>query len=237
MARALFNAGIRAQVADWLPIIQHPSAEELLRTAYHFSQLRTNMNVIGHAVDKTRKTVYALKKYSHFQQEEEEAADWLDITDSLDVVLTMYHNQLKHGVEVTTDIQPLPKIKGYADELGQVWTNIIHNAAQAMQYNGQMHISTKVENGCYAVVSIADNGPGIPADVLPRIFDPFFTTKRQGEGTGLGLDICKKIVEKHGGTISVDTSSAGTTFTIRLPLESTQTQQRHAALAENTMAA
>jgi PAS domain S-box-containing protein len=219
MARALFNAGIRAQVADWLPIIQHPNAEELLRTAYHFSQLRTNMNVIGHAVDKTRKTVYALKKYSHFQQEEEEAADWLDITDSLDVVLTMYHNQLKHGVELTTDIHALPKIKGYADELGQVWTNIIHNAAQAMQYNGKLHISTHIEGGSHAVVSIADNGPGIPPDVLPRIFDPFFTTKRQGEGTGLGLDICKKIVEKHGGTIRVDTGPEGTTFFISMPLE------------------
>ncbi|MBX3101420.1 MAG: GAF domain-containing protein [Bacteroidetes bacterium] len=222
MARALFNAGVRGQVADLLPVIQHPRAEEILRTAYHFSQLRTNMNVIGHAVDKTRKTVYALKRYSHFQQEEEDQADWLDITDSLDVVLTMYHNQLKHGVEVTTDIRPLPRILGYSDELGQVWTNIIHNAAQAMQYNGKMHISTREESG-YAVVSIADNGPGIPAEVLPRIFEPFFTTKRQGEGTGLGLDICKKIVEKHKGEISVDTGAEGTTFRIRIPVEQDNT--------------
>ncbi|MFN8921753.1 MAG: sensor histidine kinase, partial [Sphingobacteriia bacterium] len=148
----------------------------------------------------------------------------MDLNESLDVVLTLYHNQLKHGIAVETNFQSgIPRMLGYSDELGQVWTNIIHNAAQAMQYDGKLTLHTRMD-GEIAIVSIADNGPGIPQDVLPRIFEPFFTTKPQGEGTGLGLDICKKIIEKHSGEVEVETGPSGTTFTVRLPIRTSHDQ-------------
>lgn len=223
-ARALLGAGVRQAegLEALLPILSHTKAEEILRTAYHIAQLRNNMNIIGHAAEKTRKTVYALKSYSHFQQEDR--MELMDLNESLDVVLTLYHNQLKHGIAVETNFQSgIPRMLGYSDELGQVWTNIIHNAAQAMQYDGKLTLHTRMD-GEIAIVSIADNGPGIPQDVLPRIFEPFFTTKPQGEGTGLGLDICKKIIEKHSGEVEVETGPSGTTFTVRLPIRTSHDQ-------------
>lgn len=218
LARSLLGAGVHGDLHLLSPLLQHPRAEEILRTAYHLAQLRNNMNIIGHAADKTRKTVYALKSYSHFQQEDAMAP--MDLNESMDVVLTLYHNQLKHGVQVTATLdRSIPTMMGYSDELGQVWTNIIHNAAQAMQYEGKLDIETLYQDG-HALVRITDSGPGIPAEVLPRIFDPFFTTKPQGEGTGLGLDICKKIVEKHNGTLEVETEPGRTSFLVTLPINS-----------------
>ena len=112
----------------------------------------------------------------------------------------------------------LPPITAYVGELNQVWTNLIHNAVQAMGRRGEILIETKVEDGDVQV-AIQDSGPGIPADVLPRIFEPFFTTKGKGEGTGLGLSICARIVEKHGGTMHVDSEPGRTRFTMRLPVD------------------
>ena len=107
---------------------------------------------------------------------------------------------------------------GYPDELIQVWTNIIHNAIQAMKSNGKLFIQTKLENN-NVLVTIQDNGAGIPKEVQNRVFDAFFTTKSAGEGSGLGLDITKKIIEKHNGKIWFESSErVGTTFFIYLPL-------------------
>jgi len=122
------------------------------------------------------------------------------------------------GINVKRSYGKLPPITAYVGELNQVWTNLIHNAAQAMGHRGELLIETKVEDGDVQV-AIQDSGPGIPADVLPRIFEPFFTTKSKGEGTGLGLSISARIVEKHGGTIRVESEPGRTRFTIRLPIE------------------
>jgi signal transduction histidine kinase len=180
--------------------------------------MKSNLNVIGQAAAKTRKTVYALKRYSHFQQDDK--LEVVDLVDSLEVILTLYHNQLKHGVTVERKFdKEIPPILGYGDELGQVWTNIIHNAAQAMKYNGNLKVEIGRKDDKYAVVRITDNGPGIPPEIKDRIFEPFFTTKQQGEGTGLGLDICRKIVEKHQGTITVDSEPGRTCFTVTIPFQ------------------
>jgi signal transduction histidine kinase len=104
------------------------------------------------------------------------------------------------------------------DELNQVWTNLVHNALQAMDHKGTLTVGLSREGG-EAVVSIGDTGCGIPEEIRSRIFDAFFTTKAAGEGTGLGLDIVRKIVEKHQGRIEVDSEvGRGTTFTVRLPI-------------------
>ncbi|MEL6249415.1 MAG: ATP-binding protein, partial [Cyanobacteria bacterium J06627_15] len=128
------------------------------------------------------------------------------------------HNQIKYGVTVERHYQDLPQIWCYFDELNQVWTNLIHNALQAMDNRGTLTIEGAAETDGL-VVRITDSGSGIPPEVQDRIFQPFFTTKAPGEGSGLGLDIVRRIIEKHHGSISVTSMPGKTTFTVRLPLE------------------
>lgn len=105
----------------------------------------------------------------------------------------------------------------YPDELNQVWTNIIHNALQAMDYRGTLTIDIAQQDQ-QAHISITDSGQGIPEHIQSKIFEPFFTTKRPGEGSGLGLDIVKKIIDKHRGRIEVKSIPGKTTFTVSLPI-------------------
>jgi signal transduction histidine kinase len=135
--------------------------------------------------------------------------------------LTIYHNQLKHGVEVTKNYQTVPTILCLPDELNQVWTNLIHNAIQAMNNQGELEIAVFPQSD-YVVTQITDSGPGIPDPIKARIFEPFFTTKPAGEGSGLGLDIVRKIVEKHQGKIEVESQPGRTTFSVILPIKPEQ---------------
>jgi PAS domain S-box-containing protein len=194
--------------------LQNKDLEELL-----FSIGRTAINTgsIYTAVKKTQKIISALKSYSYQKNYDQKEA--VDINDTLDNILTIYNNQTKHSVEVIREFQELPKIHVFVDEIGQVWNNLIVNALQAMKYQGRLIIQTYPETD-KIVVKIIDNGPGIPKEIQDKIFEPFFTTKPQGEGTGLGLDICKKIVEeKHHGKIEVFSEPGCTCFTVTLPLE------------------
>jgi len=127
---------------------------------------------------------------------------------------------LKHKL-VNIDVQldfpdDLPSVEAAGRDLNQVWTNLIDNAADVMQEGGVLDISAKKE-GDHVVVRVADTGPGIPDDRLPRIFDPFFTTKEPGQGTGLGLHTVHNIVHRSGGEIKVESTTSGTTFEVRLP--------------------
>jgi two-component system, NtrC family, sensor kinase len=170
------------------------------------------------AIGSIRRIVGALKRYSRL---DETPLERVDIHAGIEDTLIILSHQLKYGeigINVKRSYGKLPPITAYVGELNQVWTNLIHNAAQAMSHRGDLSIETKVEDGDVQV-AIQDSGPGIPADVLPRIFEPFFTTKGKGEGTGLGLSICMRIVEKHGGTMRVESEPGRTRFTIRLPVE------------------
>jgi signal transduction histidine kinase len=117
---------------------------------------------------------------------------------------------------VTRRYSPLPPVPVYVDELNQVWTNLIHNAVQALQGRGSITIETEPRDQGVAV-RIIDDGPGIDGEVMPRIFDPFFTTKPKGEGTGLGLRIVRNIVDKHGGTVTATSRPGQTCFEVWLP--------------------
>ena len=140
----------------------------------------------------------------------------------LHIYLFLYHNQLKHGIEVLKHYDDVPSILCYADELQQVWTNIVHNAIQAMGGHGTLEICVSQSIGSSGrqciVVSIGNTGPPIPEDIQERIFEPFFTTKSSGEGSGLGLDICRKIINKHHGTITIESRPGRTTFYVWLPI-------------------
>ena len=112
----------------------------------------------------------------------------------------------------------VPRIEAYAGELNQVWTNLIDNAVDAMAGRGTLRVATRVEDDS-VVVEIGDTGPGMPPQVASRAFEAFYTTKDVGEGTGLGLDIARRIVvERHGGTISIDSRPGDTVLRVRIPV-------------------
>ena len=117
------------------------------------------------------------------------------------------------------NFENVPLINCYPDELVQVWINFISNSIQAMDNNGTLTIDVKnLEKQIQ--VSISDTGHGIPEEIRTKIFEPFFTTKKAGEGTGIGLDIVKKILEKHDAIMELESEvGKGTTFTVFLPVK------------------
>lgn len=166
--------------------------------------------------------VKALKTYTYMDQAPVQS---VDVREGLDNTLIILHNKLKQGVTVVRKYaDDLPLIQAYAGELNQVWTNIIDNAIDAMNGEGTLIVRAR-EEGRWVVVEIEDNGPGIPAENLPKIFDPFFTTKGPGKGTGLGLNISRNlIVQKHQGQMSVKSEPGSTCFSVRLPLDFNPTE-------------
>jgi signal transduction histidine kinase len=161
--------------------------------------------------------IRAIKEYSYMDQG---SLQEVDIQHSIENTLTIMHHKLKRGITVTRDYAPgLPKVLAGGSELNQVWTNLIDNAADAMNGNGKLSIRVVREND-FILVEIADNWPGIPPEVKSRIFDPFFTTKGVGQGTGLGLDVVSRIIRNVRGQISVTSVPGDTRFQVRVPIES-----------------
>ncbi len=186
----------------------------ILHAAYNLSSQQRNSKIIMNAVGRASKIVFALKCYTHF----DESGQMIEanITEGIDVVLTLYHNQLKRGIELIKHYEEVPLVYCCPDELNQVWTNLIYNAIQAMSGRGTLEITVSRQNR-QIVVRITDTGCGIPDEIKSRIFKPFFTTKPAGEGSGLGLDIVRKIIDKHKGKISVQSRPGKTTFSVLLP--------------------
>ena len=146
----------------------------------------------------------------------------VDVARVIEFAVKLAHGEIHHRARLVRDFGAVPTVRGSEALLGQVFVALLANAAQAFAksdpHANVIHLATDADADGNVVVEIADNGPGIPADVLPRIWDPFFTTKEVGEGTGLGLSIVHELVERQGGTIEVTTQvGAGTTFTVTLP--------------------
>jgi signal transduction histidine kinase len=215
VADLLTDIGIHERIDTVLQLLAHPQRDWLLALAYDLTRLQGNADTILHAVERASKVVFALKSYARFDTGG--AKRPVHLHEGVETVLDLYQSQIKQGVVVERTYAELPAVPGHADELVQVWTNLIHNAVQAMGGEGRLHVATSHEPG-HAVVSVTDSGPGIPADVRQRIFEPFFTTKASGEGSGLGLHICQKIVTKHDGVIKVDSTPGRTSFSVWLPL-------------------
>jgi signal transduction histidine kinase len=173
------------------------------------------LNEIESSTSRISDLVLAIKEYTYMDQA---PVQNVDIVKSLETTLTILNHKLKRGVTVQRDYQRVPfLVNSFGSELNQVWTNIIDNAIDAMSGQGELRVRTYRDDAC-VVVEIADNGPGIPAKVLPHIFDPFFTTKGVGQGTGLGLDTAQRIVRKHRGQIQVNSKPGETRFQVWLPL-------------------
>jgi len=209
------DIGLFTNIEEFEILYTHKDREKIFAAAYTLANLNKNSKNIKIAVEGASKIIIALKNYSHNNTEEKTKSN---INNGLETVLTIYHNKIKYTTNVEKNLGELPEINCYADELNQVWTNIIVNAIQAMEgTNGKLIINSQHSNN-QIVVTIADTGKGIPVEIRDRIFEPFFTTKIAGEGTGLGLDIVKRIIEKHNGTISFESEiNKGTTFKITLP--------------------
>lgn len=166
---------------------------------------------VSEGTSRISEIVVALKNYSFLGQAK---VLKINLHESLDNTLIILRNKLKVGVKVIRDYdENLPEIMAYGSELNQVWTNLLDNAIDAMDGQGQIRIRTKLLEDDKVCVEIEDNGRGIPPDVLPNIFDPFFTTKSIGNGTGLGLSTSYGIIiEKHQGLISASSEPGKTIF-------------------------
>lgn len=165
------------------------------------------------AAGRISELVRVVKNYSYLDQG---PVQQINPTEGIRDTLILLKHKLR-GIETIVDIAPgLPTIEASGRDLNQVWTNLIDNAADAMGGSGTLTIRAAMEDGT-VVVAVTDTGPGIEPEVRERIFDPFFTTKAPGQGTGLGLHTVHTIVTRSGGTISIDSDSTGTTFTLRFP--------------------
>jgi len=179
----------------------------------------TVASLLSEVKESTRRVsalVAALKSYS---QMDRASMQHIDVRDGLESTLVMLRQKLRDGVKIVRDYSAdVPRIEAYAGELNQVWTHLIDNAVDAMDGTGTLRIATRTD-GDVVVVEIGDTGPGMPPLVAARAFEAFYTTKDPGKGTGLGLDIARRIVEdRHGGTISIDSRPDETVLRVRIPI-------------------
>ena len=147
--------------------------------------------------------VAAVREYSQLDRA---SVQTINVTEGLESTLVMFGYKLRRDIKVERDFDPeLPRIEAIPGELNQVWTNLIANALDAMGGTGTLRLTTRVDDLGWVVVEIADTGPGMPEHLQARAFEPFFTTKDVGVGTGLGLDISRRIiVDRHSGEITID---------------------------------
>jgi len=210
----LVELGLQDYDPTFRPIFESVHLERLVRFAHDFASLRRCSSNIKVAAERSAKIVFALKSYAH--PGGTGACTEAPLSQNLDTVLTLYHNKMKEGIEVVRRYGSQTIVEARHDQLNQVWTNLVHNAIQAMDYRGRLLMEVdEVEDGFE--VKVTDDGPGIPSDVRQRIFEPFFTTKAAGEGSGLGLSICRDIIERHQGRISLDSEPGRTQFRVFLP--------------------
>jgi signal transduction histidine kinase len=170
---------------------------------------------IKESTARVSELVAAVRSYSQLDRA---SLQLVDVTEGIESTLTMLGHKLRRGIAVERDHgDDVPRIEANPGELNQVWTNLIDNAIDAMVDGGTLRIATR-RSGDGITVEVADTGHGIPAEVQARVFEPFFTTKGVGEGTGLGLDISRRIVvERHHGRIDIESAAGRTVVRVWLP--------------------
>jgi signal transduction histidine kinase len=214
VADILVDIGIYDDLEPFLELLIYPKHRLLLDTIYQWVSLQKSSRTILTATDRAARIVVALKRYVH--QDFSEQKTQTDIVEGIETALTLHFDQFRQGVEVVRQYVDAPIIWGYPDELNQVWSNLLNNALYSMECRGTLTIGVHQLNQAVRV-DITDTGKGIPAELLPKIFEPFFTTKPPGEGSGLGLSIVKKAIDRHAGRIEVNSQPGQTTFSIWLP--------------------
>ncbi|MGH3447659.1 MAG: sensor histidine kinase, partial [Nocardioidaceae bacterium] len=169
---------------------------------------------VKESTQRISELVGAVKSYSQLDRA---SMRQTDVTEGLDSTLAMLSHRIPPAVSVVREYAAdVPRIEALAAELNQVWTNLIGNALDAMADHGTLRVSTRMDTDA-VVVEIGDTGPGMSSETRDHAFDPFFTTKGVGEGTGLGLDISRRIIDRHNGEISIDTRPGETVLRVSLP--------------------
>ena len=216
MANVLVQLNAHGMVGEFLPLLRHRHAPLILASANCMATIIKGTNNINTAVERVGKIVFALNSFT--REEQEESARAIDLRDGIESILHIYQSQIKQGVELKREYEDVPPLVCFADQLNQVWTNLIHNALQAMNKQGTLSIAIR-RHGDEIEVAIGDSGCGIPEAHQDKIFEPFFTTKAAGEGSGLGLSIVRKIIDHHRGRIRIRSAvRRGTTVSVFLPL-------------------
>jgi signal transduction histidine kinase len=216
IAADLATAGV---ARDWCDRAAAELGPDVLGPALRWvaSTMRA-MTLLSEVRESTRRVselVAAIKSYS---QMDRGSLQSVDVRRGLESTLVILAPKLRNGVVVERDLADLPQIDAYEGELNQVWTNLIDNAVDAMDGSGTLRVSTR-RDGDAVVVEVADTGQGMPPEVVERAFEAFYTTKPVGKGTGLGLDIARRIVvDRHGGVIEVDSEPGRTVLRVRLPI-------------------
>lgn len=210
------------EVEQIAQLLDGQSLEVAMMRAATMVRLRYLAHEVEASARRIADLVKAIKEYSYMDQT---PLQHVDIQPGIENTLTILNHKLKRGVKVVRDYAvDLPRVTALGTELNQVWTNLIDNAIDAMDGKGTLTIRTAPEpviNPNKIRVEIHDTGCGIPEDVGRHIFEPFYTTKDVGKGTGLGLDVVRRIVERHQGMIGFETEPGHTVFEVRLPISGT----------------
>jgi signal transduction histidine kinase len=193
-----------------------PATGDALRWVAATLQVQELASQLQEATRRMSELVKAIKAYTYMDQGD---LVEIDVHEGLETTITLLNHKLKHThIKVVRDYdRDLPKLIGRGAALNQVWTNLLDNAIAALGDQGTISITTRHAANC-AKIDISDDGPGIPEAIRKKVFDPFFTTKEVGQGTGLGLDTARRIVDRHQGSISVDSEPGRTTFHVSLPV-------------------
>ena len=215
IAENLSKMGISGDLEPFISLLKPANNSQILEVAYNIFVVHNNSQNIRLAIERVSKIIFALKSYARENHLPQKIS--ASVSEGVDIVLTLYQSNLKKGIEVTKTYEEVPKILCYPEELTQVWTNLIHNAIQAMEYQGHLAIAI-YQKDRHVIVEISDTGSGIPPEIQDKIWLPFFTTKPIGEGSGLGLDIVRSIIDKHQGRVELASQPGHTTFKVWLPI-------------------
>ena len=220
LAPPLVAAGVGTSWLERVAAVVPPAAlRHAVAVAAIACEVGSLLEEVGEASGRISALIGAARQYS---QMDRSPLQRLDVHDGLESTLTMLKHRLETGIEVVRDYdRSLPEIPAYAGELNQVWTNLVDNAVDAMDGmdgTGRLTVRT-ARDGDHLLVEIGDNGAGIPEAAAAHILEPFYTTKPVGKGTGLGLDICWRIVvQRHRGDLRFTSAPGDTRFQVLLPL-------------------
>ena len=175
--------------------------------------------LVSEVRESTRRVSDLVAAVRSYTQMDRASRQDVDVEEGIESTLVMLGHKLRDGVQVVRDYaEDLPRIEANPGELNQVWTNLVDNAVDAMNGPGTLRVTTRADDG-WVVVEIGDTGPGLSPEAAARAFEAFFTTKEVGKGTGLGLDIARRIVvERHAGTIDIVPAPDETVLRVRLPI-------------------
>jgi len=221
-AEALADTPVTIESLDQLAsAVQGPALDVVLRWAAAGCAVRSLASEIQEAAMRISGLVTAIKGFTHMDQAM--VADPVDLGQSLaNTVAVLRAKARQKSAAVAIELEAsLPFVRGFAGELNQIWGNLIDNALDAVEDGGHVEVKASRE-GERVVVRIIDDGAGIPAPIRERIFDPFFTTKPMGQGTGLGLDIVRRLLRHNDATIEVDSRPGRTEFRVAMPIDETQ---------------